>query len=355
MRLDMELIYLDHNSTSPIAQEVIETMMASFREGFVNPASQHRPGQRARRRLERLRAETLQILGANPNGQFPDQLVFTSGGTESNNLAIAGLVGEPPGRVLISAIEHPSVLGAAENLVRKGFTVQQLPVDKNGVVVVERLREQLEKSDEPEVRLVCLMLANNETGVIQPVKEVARICHDRDVLIHCDAVQAVAKIKVNFRDLGVDSLAFTAHKFQGPRGIGGLIFQPNLSPRPLMFGGFQQLAIRPGTEDVTLAAGLHRALELFAKDESRAETLSKLRDHLQGTLLEQIPDGIVNGSCSGSCSPHAEPFVSWNQPTRISNGGRLKPVGHLNRFGMCKWLVGTVPCVGGDERPGKRN
>ena len=292
----MKPIYLDYNSTAPIAPEVIDTIVASFREGFVNPASQHRPGQRARTTLEELRREIMNMLDARTTGRNPDRLVFTSGGTESNNLALTGLVGSPPGRVLISAIEHPSVLGAAENLVRLGFEVRLVKVDQNGVCDLNHFAELINDESSP-IKLVSVMLANNETGVIQPVPQIAQLCRERNIPVHCDAVQAVAKIKCSFQKLNVDSLAFTAHKFQGPRGIGGLLLRDELIPQPMLFGGFQQMAIRPGTEDVALVAGMHRALQLFLEDpESKISCMTRLREQLAKNLATEIPDLVVNGS-----------------------------------------------------------
>ena len=289
-----DFIYLDHNSTSPILPEVAQTIADCHAAGFVNPASQHRLGQKARSKVEQLRRSTAEMLGANYTGMRTDQLVFTSGGTESNNLAMLGLVDRDaePKRVLISSIEHPSIFGAAEQLVRLGFTVEKIPVDQNGVCNLDALKKLLEQP----AQLVSIMLANNETGVIQPVAEVATICREHKVLVHCDAVQAVAKIPVNFAELGIDAMSFTAHKFGGPRGIGGLLLKNGVTPQPILFGGFQQTGIRPGTEDVSLIAGLHRALELFHESASeQMDRLSGLRDGLQSNLKNEFDDLVING------------------------------------------------------------
>ena len=290
----MEPIYLDYNSTTPIAAEVAETMADCYAAGYVNPASAHRLGQQARQKLEQLRAEIISMLGGETKGRSPDQLFFTSGGTEANNLAIAGLSGSPPGKVVISSVEHPSVFGAARELARHGFTIDKIRVDTNGVCDIDHLQQILDDA-EPPVRLVSVMLANNETGVIQPIKKITEISHAAGALVHCDAVQGVAKIKLDFRELGIDSMAFTAHKFHGPRGIGGLLCQPNLTPRAIMFGGFQQNAVRPGTEDVALVAGMHRALSMFCDDsEGRISRMTKMRDQLQNRIVTAIPDTVVN-------------------------------------------------------------
>lgn len=299
-----KFIYLDHNSTAPMLPEVANKLTVCFAAGFVNPASQHRPGQLARKHLEDARRKIANYLGAKTSGMDTDQLIFTSGGTESNNLAILGLVNTPdsdpgikpslftPQHILISSIEHPSVIGAAEQLVRLGHSVDKIPVDSNGVCCVDQLDSMINDN----TKLISLMLANNETGVVQPVNEVAQLCRDRDILFHTDAVQAVGKVPVHFRELSVDALSFTGHKFGGPRGIGGLILRHGLTPAPLQFGGFQQMALRPGTEDVALVAGMETALEIFHKNETDYYSdVLVLRNHLEKTLLSRFPDLVING------------------------------------------------------------
>lgn len=300
-----DFIYLDHNSTTPIDPSVAAVIADCHSAGYMNPASQHRPGQLARRKLEEIRRRVAEILDANCVGMQTDQLIFTSGGTESNNLAILGLVGESAGktsslatpasssrRVLISAIEHPSVFGAAEQLVRLGFDVEKIPVDSNGVIDLDALNDL---TDQP-TELVSIMLANNETGVIQPVRLAADLCRQKGILIHTDAVQAVGKIPVSFQSLGVDALTFTAHKLNGPRGIGGLLLRHGVTPHPILFGGFQQTAIRPGTEDVALAAGFRQSFELFVDDlPNRSKQMSTLRLSLEQALLSRFADLVING------------------------------------------------------------
>lgn len=300
-----KFIYLDHNSTAPMLPEVANKMTECFAAGFVNPASQHRPGQLARKHLEDARRKIADYLGAKTSGMDTDQLIFTSGGTESNNLAILGLVNTPdsdpgnkpslftPQHILISSIEHPSVIGAAEQLVRLGHSVDKIPVDSNGVCRVDRLDSMIND----DTKLISLMLANNETGVVQPVNEVTQLCRDRDILFHTDAVQAVGKVPVHFRELSVDALSFTGHKFGGPRGIGGLILRHGLTPAPLQFGGFQQMALRPGTEDVALVAGMETALEIFHKNETDYYSdVLVLRNHLEQALLSRFPGLVINGA-----------------------------------------------------------
>jgi cysteine desulfurase len=299
-----KFIYLDHNSTAPMLPAVANKMSECFSAGFVNPASQHRPGQMARKHLEDSRRKIAELLGAKTLGMDTDQLIFTSGGTESNNLAILGLINAhdsnlvnnqglfAPQHVLVSSVEHPSVTGAAEQLARLGHSVDKIPVDSLGVCRVD----QLDSLINDDTKLVSLMLANNETGVVQPVKEVAQLCRDRGVLFHTDAVQAVGKIPVNFSDLAVDALSFTGHKFGGPRGIGGLILRHALTPTPLQFGGFQQMALRPGTEDVAIVAGMETALEIFHQDQNNYySNVLLLRNHMENELQNRFPNLVING------------------------------------------------------------
>ena len=310
----MRQIYLDHNSTSPIDPQVIDAMVECHQAGYVNPASQHRMGQIARQKLEFLRSDIVDMLGGNNRGVNADQLIFTSGGTESNNLALFGLcldeAGQAAGQTLVSAVEHPSVLEAAESLRQQGASVDHIPVDTNGIVKLNELEVALDKP----TRLVSVMAANNETGVIQPVQEIGRLCRSRSAIVHCDAVQAVGKIQVNFRELEIDAMTLAAHKFQGPRGIGALLVKSTARLNPIFHGGFQQMGIRPGTEDVALVAGLHRALQLFLENkEVRQKQTEDLRDLLQARILNDCQQTAIVGShvhrtpnCLNVCFPRVD-------------------------------------------------
>jgi len=311
------MIYLDHNSTTPIAPEVAAAMAQCHAEGFVNPASQHGPGRAARRKLEEAREGTAEILGAKTTGMDADTVIFTSGGTESNNLALFGLAGahlqegdalaEPPsgstpqeGRapaLVISSIEHPSVVGPAEALARRGWRLHRLPVSAQGVVDVDHVCETLETSSEtPRAALFSVMLGNNETGVLQPVPEIAAACRQAGVPLHTDAVQVAGKLPVNFRELGVEAMTVSAHKFHGPRGIGALIVRHGVELTPTLHGGFQQASLRPGTEDVSLAVGMHKGLELWqAEADERRRRMEQLRDLFEQQLRAGDPSVVVNG------------------------------------------------------------
>jgi cysteine desulfurase len=292
------MIYLDHNATTPIDPRVAEAIADCYAAGYLNPASPHAAGRRARQRLEQARETIARILGADTARMNSAELLFTSGGTESNNLALRGLAYSPTvpkgprTRIIVSAIEHPSILGTAQQMLRQGYDVRQLPVDSDGVVQISKLDELITD----ETRLVSVMWANNETGVIQPIAEIAAICRERGVLMHTDAVQLVGKLPVAFDELGVDALSLTAHKFHGPLGIGALLLRGGVQLQPILYGGFQQHSLRPGTESVALAVGLQRALELW-RDESpeRAEKLRMHRDRLENLLRAGYSDLVING------------------------------------------------------------
>lgn len=299
-------IYLDNNSTTPLDPLVLEGMIDCYQQGYLNPASQHRLGQAARRRLEEIRRALLAMLNAKTGGMVRDSLIFTSGGTESNHLALIGLTlaaaeqvrlqrgitdRGAQGQVLISTIEHPSIMGSAEHLAGLGFSVRRIPVTSQGVCCLSSLQDLLQRP----TLLVSLMLANNETGVLQPVAEAAGLARQAGALFHTDAVQVVGKLPVDFQQLGVDGLSFTPHKFHGPRGIGGLVLRAGVSLQPILFGGFQQLGLRPGTEDLVLPRGMELALELAVGHPSRYQSVQQLRDLLQARLVTAIPESVVIG------------------------------------------------------------
>jgi cysteine desulfurase len=268
-------------------------MAQAAREGLANPASQHQAGRKARRMLESAREGIAELLGAKTGGMDADQVIFTSGGTEANNLALFGLSADRPGDLLISAIEHPSVIGAAEELYRRGRTVQRIPVTIDGVLDISAAHAAIRRR---ESVVGSFMLANNETGVIQPIAELVATCRANSVLLHTDAVQAVGKIPVNFRALGVDAMTIAPHKFHGPLGIGALIVRHGVQLEPQLFGGFQQAGLRPGTESVALAVGFHRALERWhAEAHERGQRMRALGAQLESELLAEIPGAVIVG------------------------------------------------------------
>lgn len=292
----MDSIYLDHNATTPIHPEVVQAMDRCYAAGYANPASQHRPGQRARKVLEDARERIAEILGADLSSPQPDRLIFTSSATEANNLAILGIAraGYPqPGQVIISAIEHPSVIEPAEELMEQGWDCDGLGVTSDGVVRTERLPGLLSE----KTSVVSVTLGNHETGVLQPVGRLAAVCNEAGVPLHTDAAQVVGKLPVDFRRLGVAAMSIGAHKFRGPLGIGALIVRNDVALRPLMFGGPHQWGRRPGTESVALAVGMLTALEIWRKDsQARTRHLTALREWFESGLKAGAPHVTVHGA-----------------------------------------------------------
>jgi cysteine desulfurase len=288
-----DVIYLDCNSTTPIDPRVAEAVAECYAAGYGNPASPHQLGRQARRVLESAREGVASILGADLTGRNADRVIFTSGGTEANNLAIRGLAGSEPGRVIVSTIEHSSTIGAAASLQQTGFEICQLPVTTDGVVDPGRLTELLVS----ETRLVSVMYGNNETGVVQPVAELASVCRQAGVAMHTDAVQVAGKLPIHFRELGVDSLSVSAHKFHGPVGVGAVLLRHGVRLDPILFGGKQQSGLRPGTESVALAVGMYRALELWEQEAADRELrMRRMRNELETRLRMGMPELVINGT-----------------------------------------------------------
>jgi cysteine desulfurase len=290
----MKPIYLDNNATTPLLPAVWDAMRPFLTDHYGNPASAHWAGRCARKALEDARERVAVLLDA-----YPDEVIFTSGATEANNLAIFGLAGEPPAQVIASPVEHPSVAEPIQQLAKRGFQVAQLPVNGIGVVDLESLSEWLQS----ETRLVSVMLANNETGTVQPIEEIAARLDGR-ASFHCDGAQAVGRLRVDFHRLSVTALTFSAHKFHGPKGIGALLLRRHAKCAPQFWGGHQQQGRRPGTEAVALAVGLATALDLAEQErESRQTTIVTLRSRFLGRLGDMATPVVLNGPESGGV-PH---------------------------------------------------
>jgi cysteine desulfurase len=287
----MRPIYLDHNATTPMLPEAWDAMRPAMAEAFGNPTSAHHAGRAARRLLEDARERVAALLGA-----APDEVTFTSGATEANNLAVFGLTENRATHVLASPIEHPCVVEPLRQLEARGVAVEWLPVSPRGVVPVGAVAPLVR----PETRLVSVMLANHETGALQPVREIAASLPS-GVWVHTDAAQAVGKVPVHFRDLGVTALTASAHKFGGPKGVGLLLLKRDTPLRPLLFGGHQQHGRRPGTEPVALAVGMAAALDHAIRniDTNRAK-LEALRARLWDQLQRVASPVVLNGPEPGS-------------------------------------------------------
>lgn len=290
------MTYLDHAATTPILPEAAAAVTAEL--GMVgNPSSLHAPGRRARRVVEESRERIGQAFGARPS-----EVVFTGGGTESNNLAIKGLFwsrrdADPVRRrVIASAVEHHAVIDPVQWLAdHENAEVTWLPVDEVGRVDPERLRAEL-SSDPEAVALVSIMWANNEVGTVQPIRECAQVAREFGVPIHTDAVQAASQLPVSFEEVGTDALTVTSHKLGGPLGVGALLLSRAVDLVPLLHGGGQERDVRSGTLDSPAIAGFAAAAVVSARDvEARSAAVARLRDDLLTRLLEQVPEAIVNG------------------------------------------------------------
>lgn len=293
------MIYLDNNATTVLDPIAAESMREVWRAGPLNPASQHAAGRRARHWCDEAIVGCGRLLGAACDLPHGPRLVLTSGGTEANNMAIAGWCQLRAGPLVLSAIEHSSIARLADQFAAGGRPVYRLPVHPQGVLQIESLHallNQLSTAGTPPA-VIAVMLANNETGVVQPVADVVRCAAAFEIPVHTDACQAVGKVPVDFAAVGAASLSFAAHKFHGPAGIGGLLLAPGKLLPPLLVGGDQQLGLRGGTEAVALAVGMHAALrqavERMVED---CPQIERLRDQFEAILCQAIPAVEIHGA-----------------------------------------------------------
>jgi cysteine desulfurase len=284
----MRRVYLDNNATTPVLPEVLEAMWPYFAEQFGNASSIHHHGQETRAVVERMRGSVAALLGARAS-----EIVFTGGGTEADNLAIFGIA-SPGDHVITSAIEHHAVLNACRNLEENGCEVTYVPVDGRGLVDPADVKGALRAN----TKLISIMLANNETGVLQAVGEIGRIATEADVYFHTDAVQAAGKIPIRVVEIGCDLLTISAHKLHGPQGVGALYVRKGTELRPQLYGGRHERSLRAGTENVPGIVGFGRAAELAIKGFERRddEKIGRLRDRLQRKLLTVEATGVNGGS-----------------------------------------------------------
>jgi cysteine desulfurase len=284
------MIYLDHNATTPLAPEVLDAVTRALRDLWGNPSSPHALGAAARRALEEARAQVAALLSAEP-----DEVVFTSGGTESDNAAILAVAEAIPDRwhVVISAVEHAAVAEPARRLAARGWHLTVVGVGPSGLVDLDAL----EAAIRPETALVSLMHAQNETGALQPVREAADLAHARGALLHTDAAQSAGKLPVRVRDLGADLLTLAGHKMYAPKGVGALFVRRGTPFARLLGGAGHEGGRRAGTENVAGAVGLGVACELAAREgAARTERLAALRDRLERRLLAAFPDAVVHAA-----------------------------------------------------------
>ena len=286
-------VYLDNSATTPVDNRVIEEMLPFLTEKFGNASSIHFFGQEARSAVDRARHQVASAINARPN-----EIVFTSGGTESNNLAIRGLVeaNEKYGKhIITSQIEHPAVKNVCEVLEKRGFEITYLPVYEDGIVKIEDVKNALRE----DTVLISIMTANNEIGSVLPLKAIGKVCKDKGVLFHTDAVQAVGKIPLDVEDMGIDLLSLTAHKIYGPKGVGALYVRkkgPRVRLEPQIDGGGHERGMRSGTLAVPMIVGLGAACDLARREmpEETARTF-RLRERLRKGIMDQLPETFLNG------------------------------------------------------------
>ena len=282
---------MDHSATTPVAAEVLEAMLPYFSQRFGNASSLHGFGREAKEALEESRQRVARLLHAHPG-----EIVFTSGGTESDNLALRGIAykNRNSGRhIITSQIEHPAILETCRSLEREGFSVTYLPVNREGLIELS----ELERAIRPDTILISIMHANNEVGTIQPLEEVGRLAADRDIYLHTDAVQTVGKIPVDVEAMGADLLSLSAHKLYGPKGVGALYIRRGTKMQSLSTGGGHERNLRSGTENVAGIVGLARAADLAGEEmAAEGQRLSQLRDRLADLVLGRVKDAWVNGS-----------------------------------------------------------
>jgi cysteine desulfurase len=285
----MNTLYFDNNATTQVAQEVLDSMLPYFRDYYGNPSSMHTFGGQVYRRIEEAREQVALLIGAEP-----DEIIFTSCGTESDNTAIMSAIETNPAKkhIITTKVEHPAVLNFCKNLGRKGYRVTYLPVDNKGKLEIESFLRAIDD----DLAIVSIMYANNETGVIFPIEKIGHILKERKVVFHTDAVQIVGKLPVNVKDLPVDMLTLSGHKIHAPKGIGALYVRKGTRFYPYIIGGHQENGRRAGTENVAFIIGLGKACEIAAKSiQKEINFVKKLRDKLEKGLLNNCPDASING------------------------------------------------------------
>lgn len=284
----MRRVYLDNNATTPIHPEVLKEMEEALEFTFGNPSTQYSIAKEARVKLDKARERVADLVGAKA-----EEIIFTSGGTEANNLALFGICKakrKEGNHVITSKIEHDSVLNSAKALERDGFVITYLPVDSYGMVDPDELNRAIR----PDTILISIMHSNNETGTIQPIKEMTGIAKEKGVTFHTDAVQSIGKVKVNVEDIGVSLLTIASHKIYGPKGVGALYIKKGTRIQPILYGGHQEKGYRPGTENIPGIVGFGKATEI-ASGGNESERLSSLRDYLYSSIRDKIEMVRLNG------------------------------------------------------------
>ncbi|MBN2364849.1 MAG: cysteine desulfurase [Calditrichaeota bacterium] len=282
-------MYLDNNATTQVAKEVKEAMLPYLEATYGNPSAIHHIGMSAKEGTDKARRQVARLINARPN-----RVIFTGCGSESDNMALKGIANSLAGKgrhIITTTIEHPAILKTCAYLEKIGYRITYLEADEYGIIHPERLKDALTS----DTILVSVMLANNEVGTIQPVKELCAISHKQGVLFHTDAVQAAGKIKIDVEDLDVDMLTLSGHKFHGPKGIGALYIRKGIEIEPLIHGGKQEKGLRAGTENVPGIVGMGKAAELAMKMVEQGAKIRRNREKLENGIRKLIPEAVLNG------------------------------------------------------------
>lgn len=281
------MIYLDNAASTKIHETVLKEMLPYLKEQYGNPSSIHRYGRNARKAVKKARKQIANLINADPS-----EILFTSGGTESNNMVLFGVKKNPESRIITSSIEHDAILEPCKILTKEGFDIIYLPVNNYGLVDPLILKNNLTEN----TSLVSIMFGNNEVGTIQPIADLAKICKEKNILFHTDAVQAVGKIPIDVKKLGIDMLSISSHKINGPKGIGALYVRNRISINPLILGGGQEKGLRSGTENVANIVGFGQACELARVNLlDNSAKMKGLRDYLSNKIIQEIPEVTING------------------------------------------------------------
>lgn len=287
----MNIIYLDNSATTPIKSEVLQEMMPYLTTEYGNASSLYSVGRSAKRAIEKARNRVAELLNCNHN-----EIYFTGGGSESDNIALKGFVyanKEKGNHIITSKIEHPAILETCKTLERQGFEVSYINVNENGIIDVEELR----KSIKTNTILISVMTANNEVGTVQPIEEIAKIAHDNNIIFHTDAVQAIGNVQIDVEKMKIDMLSLSSHKINGPKGVGALYIKNGIEVEKFINGGHQEKDRRAGTENVAGIVGIGKAAEIARKNmETHIRNLSKIRDYYIKKVQKEIPNIRINGS-----------------------------------------------------------
>ena len=287
----MNIIYLDNSATTPIKSEVLQEMMPYLTTEYGNASSLYSVGRSAKRAIEKARNRVAELLNCNHN-----EIYFTGGGSESDNIALKGFAyanKEKGNHIITSKIEHPAILETCKTLERQGFEVSYINVNENGIIDVEELR----KSIKTNTILISVMTANNEVGTVQPIEEIAKIAHDNNIIFHTDAVQAIGNVQIDVEKMRIDMLSLSSHKINGPKGVGALYIKNGIEVEKFINGGHQEKDRRAGTENVAGIVGIGKAAEIARKNmETHIRNLSKIRDYYIKKVQKEIPNIRINGS-----------------------------------------------------------